>query len=199
MKTILILGVDGAGKSTLIKAIFAEFENSHELKYYHLRPNFKFSKTTDGAAKLGGSATNPHDGKPRQVVPSLFKVCYYFCDYWFGHFSDKRHHGSKDLVRIFDRHFLDLANDPVRYRLQGVSWFVKLLYKFLPKADIGILISGDPELLWKRKKELSHQETQKQVQRLEQLAKKYKWHIIRNDKSLEVSSQELLTLIGEIL
>ena len=74
------------------------------------------------------------------------------------------HHRAKNTLLIFDRYYLDLAIDPMRYRFQGPGWLVRQVGKLVPQPDLYILLDAPAEVLQSRKREVSLAESIRQRQ-----------------------------------
>ena len=69
-----------------------------------------------------------------------------------------------------DRFYLDLLADPRRYRYGAPLWLASLCFYLFPKPDLTIVLSGDPETLYHRKREVELSEVVRQVEVYESLA-----------------------------
>ena len=57
-------------------------------------------------------------------------------------------------IFIFDRYAHDLLIDPVRYRYSLNENITRIILKFFPHPDLWVIMSGNPKIIWKRKKEV---------------------------------------------
>jgi len=139
-KIIVFLGVDGAGKSTLIESIIKK----NELKYekVHFAPDY-FRKKKN---QIG----NPHNKKYRGIIFSFLKISYWFINYQI--FKIVNYNSKK--IFFFDRYIYDIIIDPLRYRFSLSNKLTKLIIKFIIKPDLIILLTGNPNKIYSRKKEL---------------------------------------------
>jgi hypothetical protein len=64
---------------------------------------------------------------------------------------------------VLERGWLDLAVDPRRYRLPGLSRAVRALGRVLPQPDLTLLLSAPTDLIAARKMELSASEVDRQL------------------------------------
>lgn len=203
---LAILGVDGAGKSTVINAILPALNSAthNAVVYRHLRPAL-----LPPLARLRGSKNlppsgpvlEPHGSTPSGKFGSLFRLAYLTLDYLAGYWFWTRLNISKQpTVVIFDRYAYDMALDPRRFRI-GVSsrvtgWFVSLT----PKPDLIICLQGNPEVIAARKRELSIEETRRQVDALREFASREPRAVmISTDTSIEDSRDTVLHAIFEFL
>ena len=77
--------------------------------------------------------------------------------YWFKIFPRK----VKSHFILFDRCFIDVMVDPVRYRIKISKMYIKLMHYVLPKPDIWIILDLPTEILFKRKQELDYETAEK--------------------------------------
>ena len=75
-------------------------------------------------------------------------------------------------IYIFDRYPHDLLIDPVRYRFQLNKNITETLLNFLPQPDLWINVSGNSNVIWRRKKEIKLYETKKQLKLYKKFLKK---------------------------
>lgn len=203
---LAILGVDGAGKSTVINAILPALNSAthNAVVYRHLRPallpplaRFK------GCKKLppSGPVLEPHGSTPSGKLGSLFRLTYLTLDYLAGYWFWTRFIIAKQpTVVIFDRYAYDMALDPRRFRI-GVSsrvagWFVSLT----PKPDLIICLQGNPEVIAARKQELSVDETRRQVDALREFASREPHAVlISTDTGIDETRDKVLHAFFEFL
>lgn len=161
---IVLLGPDGAGKSSTIEAMVES-----------LTPLFSRIEVKGFAPSLrqllgraGGNTSAPHGLPPRSVPASMLRTVYWLVYALASHVSLRWNRIRSDLV-LNDRHFIDILVDPVRYRYSGPSWPLKLVWHLTPRPDLLILLSGEPEVIQARKRELSVAETTRLCQAYEDL------------------------------
>ena len=164
---VAFLGTDGSGKSTIISNLSVVLERTFDesqIKYYHWRP--KYIKSPKGEKGSSANVTNPHSNKPYSKVTSFIKFMYFNLDYIFGYwFSVKVHLGKNQLV-VFDRYYYDYMLDKYRYRLNLSDSIINAFIPLIPKPDITFLLFGDPNILYERKKEITVEEVEKQINRI---------------------------------
>jgi thymidylate kinase len=170
-----VLGVDGAGKSTVINAILpALIAATHNaVIVQHLRPGVlpPLARLRGGRQGQPCPVLDPHSSKPSGIFGSLFRLAYLMLDYFFGYWFWTRPKIAKQpTVVIFDRYAYDMAIDPRRFRIClpncVVGWFVALA----PRPDLIICLHGTPEAITARKGELPLEETRRQVNALRSFA-----------------------------
>lgn len=199
---IAILGVDGAGKSTVIKHVSTRLLNCRFKSVHtkHLRPNILpplsvFLGRKNQTVKV---VTNPHAAKPSNRFVSILRILYLNTDYIIGYFLYTRiklKHNS--TVVFFDRYIYDLLIDPRRFRVSLCPAIIKILIYFVPKPDIVFCLYGDPFIIASRKNELSFTETERQVSQLVQLANDNlkRFRLISTDISIEDTVNNVISEI----
>ena len=163
---IVVLGPDGAGKSTLIGHLEADLLGAfRRTARFHLMPGLFRRKDN------GGPVTNPHGKPPRSFFASLFKLGYYLLDYILGYWLKVRPALVKSTLVLFDRYYDDLLVDPRRYRYGGPVWLARFVARFIPKPDLFIFLDLPAEVAHTRKPEIPLEEARKLRERYLELAR----------------------------
>jgi len=155
-------GVDGAGKTTIIDIVKAQFEQKYRKDVVLLRHRPGIFPILS-SIKYGGSknaeleATNrlPRQGKNKNKFSSLLRFSYYFLDYVIGQIYIYFRYILRGKVVIYDRYYYDFINDSRRSNIRLKREFIKSLFKFIYKPSFNFYLYNDPEVILKRKKELS--------------------------------------------
>jgi thymidylate kinase len=154
---IAILGTDGSGKSTVLRGIEQEM-GAHFSQMMRLR----FPPLLRQAAG-GGPVTDPHARPPRTWLTSVLRaVCYWYPQLLREYCFRIRPALHRGALILSNRHLLDAAVDPRRYRYGGPPALVRLMWKLLPKPDLVILLDAPPHVVRSRKQEVSPEETARQ-------------------------------------
>jgi hypothetical protein len=153
----LVVGPDGAGKSSLLGYVDGAARAAGvSVVHAHYRPG----RIRPGSA--AGTAA-PHRQVPRPAVVAAAKVLVVFLDHaaaWCSGWGRQRRRG----ILILERGWHDMLVDPVRYRLpRRVGPLVRALGGCLPRADVVLLLSGDPVLIDARKPEIGAAEVARQL------------------------------------
>lgn len=161
-------GTDGSGKSTVINGLRLVLENTYPegmFDYYHWRPGFlkKERKSTDGSAVV---VSEPHAQKPYGKIKSFAKFVFFNMDYILGYWYKVRWQLAKGHLVVFDRYYYDYYMDKLRYRLCISDKTLKLFQVFIPKPDATFLLVGDAKVLYERKKEITIEAIQEQINSL---------------------------------
>lgn len=202
---IAVLGVDGAGKSTVINAILPALNAAthNAVVVQHLRPTllpplarFKGKKNLPA-----GPVLEPHGSTPSGRLGSLLRMTYLTLDYLLGYWLWTRPKIAKQpAVMLFDRYAYDMAIDPRRFRI-GLSgrvagWFAALA----PKPDLIVCLHGNPEVIAARKNELTLEETRRQVEVLRAFAdREPRAVLISTDISIEETRDQVLHTLSTFL
>lgn len=154
---VSILGPDGCGKTTIINELEKKNLPFRRIDYFHLRPRLL------GPKGDGKPVINPHSKPAYGMFYSYLKLFYLALDYILGYWVKVRPLKVRSSLIIFDRYYDDLLVDPVRFRFGGSMILAHLVQRFIPKPDLTIVLASAPEIIYKRKKELSFNELKRQL------------------------------------
>lgn len=178
---VAVLGVDGAGKSTVMSRLEQDLAPAFWLvKRYHgralesplrwtkrVRTQREMRRREIKRASVAGlpdkPPRNPHDKSRRGLALSLVKLALWWADYTLlGYTRDIYPRLRRSALVLLDRHYQDLMVDPARHRYGGPLWLARAVGRFLPQPDLFILLDAPPEILHARKQEVSLAETSRQ-------------------------------------
>ncbi len=162
-KIVSFSGIDGAGKSTQIRALQARLSalglRSRTLTFWdNVVVLSRFREVASRQAFKGdqgiGSPENPINRRDKNVTsPHLTAIrflLYFFDALHLRFFSPGAREGAE--VVIFDRYIYDeLANLPLDHWFARL--YARLILKVTPEPDIAYLIDADPEAALARKPE----------------------------------------------
>lgn len=176
-----IMAPDGAGKTTFLDALIDEInfyyvsdKGDNRCHVYHFRPRLlpnlgAIGKKT-GVKQPDEDFTNPHRAKPASMLSSLVRISYYWLDYVIGFKYLVRKDVQHDRFSIFDRYSYDFIVDPGRTRLNLPLWVRKLYVKCMPHPKIVFYLDADPEVIYKRKQELTLDEITRQTKEYKKIS-----------------------------
>lgn len=152
---IVILGPDGAGKSSVIDGLMRSLKPAGlTVKMRHLKPRM--------VARLRGqvevTVVDPHGKPPRGAFLSLVKLVVWMYEEWYAQLFHER----KWTLLICDRYYHDLLVDPKRYRFGAPLWTARLVGKLMPRPRLWVLLNAPAALLQERKQEVAPEETARQ-------------------------------------
>ena len=172
-KIITFSGVDGAGKTTILREFtkILEVKYKRQVKELRHRPSIlpilsaiKHGKTLASEKTL---EVLPRSGINKSKTSSLIRFTYYLIDYvlgqWFVYFKYTR----KNILVIYDRYYFDFIVDARRTNIDLNSKFIKWFYRFVFKPDINVFLYASPEVILSRKQEMDRDS-------IEKLTKDYK-------------------------
>jgi thymidylate kinase len=154
---VAFLGVDGAGKSTVIDRVEQDLAPAfRRTAQYRLRPRLRKRKD------VSTPVTEPHAQPLRGLVASLAKLAYWFVDYTGGWIAGIHPQLVRSTLVLFDRYYHDVLVDSRRYRYGGPLWLARFLGSFIFQPNLTILLDAPPEILGARKSELTRDEIARQ-------------------------------------
>ncbi|WP_282074665.1 hypothetical protein [Maribacter aquivivus] len=191
--SIVFLGPDGSGKSTIISGLLDEklpFENSY---YFHLKPLRKKNKDINVVVE------NPHEFPPYGALKSYLKLIVFIFQYNLGWFKNIRSLLNKPSLVIFDRYYDDLLVDFKRYRYGGRLSVANWVSYFIPKATFYFVLTTESEIIHKRKQEVSLLELNRQILGYESLVDNDRYiHIDVSKRPEEIVKQLKGILLNKV-
>jgi thymidylate kinase len=152
---IVILGPDGAGKSSVIAGLVDRLnQDGRAVKMRHLKPRMVAQLRRQPDIVV----VDPHGKPPRGASLSLVKIVVWLMEEWYATVF----HEKKDTVLLCDRYYHDLLVDPRRYRFGAPLWTANLIGRLMPQPRLWILLDAPAEVLQARKQEVPLEETARQ-------------------------------------
>ncbi|HWX19647.1 MAG TPA: hypothetical protein VN578_07045 [Candidatus Binatia bacterium] len=159
--SVVLCGVDGCGKSTAASALFDRLSgtfSSQKGRHYHWKPPL-FS-TRRRATR--GPVVQPHAAAVRGRAASLVFFAVHWFEFCLGSLLRIRPITFRGGLVVIDRFYYDFFVDQRRYRLNVPQGLVRAAYRLLPKPDLVFLLDAPPEVLRRRKQEVTPEETTRQ-------------------------------------
>jgi thymidylate kinase len=156
LETVCILGPDGCGKTTIVKALMPLLESSAGVvEQRYPRPWSPLPLKSLGTDKTDNC---PAVGTSGPVV-SAAKLALWLLEEWISQFKGRAHL----TLRIFESRYHDLSINPNRYGYGGPMWFARFVGKFFPSPDLWILLDLPAQEIQSRNPQLTLAEAQRQV------------------------------------
>lgn len=180
---ITFSGVDGAGKSTVIEHIKERLEKKWRKRVVVIRhrpsvlPILSVWKYGRKEAQQRAVQTLPRQGTNQKLSSSLLRFSYYYLDYLLGQVVVWLKYTCRGYVVLYDRYYFDFINDSRRSNILLPERLTKALYAFVTKPRLNFFLYAAPEVILRRKQELSgdtiRELTQKYQTLFGQLAGRY--------------------------
>ncbi|GAA4036003.1 hypothetical protein GCM10022409_21120 [Hymenobacter glaciei] len=154
-------GVDGAGKSTVIEKVKEHLEKKWRKRVVVLRhrpsvlPILSAWKYGRAEAERRTMASLPRQGLNQSLKSSLARFSYYYLDYLLGQAVVWLKYTSRGQVVLYDRYYFDFINDGERSNIRLPERLTKALYTFVSKPRLNFFLYAAPEVILRRKQELS--------------------------------------------
>jgi hypothetical protein len=188
--SVLLVGPDGTGKSTIAERL-ASSDGLGVVETGHYRPGILWERSPE-------VTVTPHAERRRSVVASFVKLVAVFVDFVLGHVGPWRRTGRSGVI-VLERGWWDHVADPVRYRLPTqLSGMAEILGRCLPRADLVVILSGDPAAIVARKPELGEEEVAAQLDRWRVLAPRAGHRVLELD-TVSFSPEETVARIRNAL
>lgn len=203
-KSFSVMAPDGTGKTTFLTQLLNRLaflyvdapNNTGRFHLYHFRPSLfpNLGEVGEKARimKQDTDFTNPHRAKPAGLVSSLIRITYYWMDYVSGWMYYTRRDVQYDLYTVYDRYSYDLLVDPRRTRLKLPYWVRRCFVACMPHPKINFFLKASPDVIIKRKAELTHNEITRQVSAYERLSVRKNIITIDADKCMDEMIDEAL-------
>jgi energy-coupling factor transporter ATP-binding protein EcfA2 len=161
--SVLVVGPDGAGKSTLVSSLSSSLESFFgRMTHLHWRPGI----LPPPGAVLGtpvGDPSQPHGRPPHGRALSIGLLLYHWLDFQIGEIVRVMPTRARSGLVLWERGWWDIAADPVRYRMRVPRGLVLSLGRALHRPDLVLVLEAPPDVLLTRKMELEQKEAARQT------------------------------------
>lgn len=145
------LGVDGAGKSTVLAEVCSKFgARAKVVQVLHLKP-------TRGKTRVA-VVSDPHALPPRGALISTAKLTWWLLLYHLNRFFHGRRNAT---VLLWDRYIYDVLVDPKRYRVSLGNGALTILAFLAPSPLAVFFLDVQPNVAYARKREVSLRELER--------------------------------------
>jgi thymidylate kinase len=184
---IAVEAPDGTGKTTFIEGLqdainYYYVSKGERCHIYHHRPmilpNLGAIREKVGFKEQDKNFTIPHRAEPVGFFNSLFRMTYYWLDYFIGIPYLLRKDVQYTTYTIFDRYIYDFLIDPHRTRINLPYWLRNFFTKLVIHPRIVFILLTDAKTIYNRKQELTIEEIDRQLSGFSKLAKTDKRFVI---------------------
>jgi thymidylate kinase len=183
---IAFLGVDGSGKSTVIKEFTKKASSSwSEIRYIHFRPNL-FQKNISNTP-----ITKPHAGKSRGLFMSIIKIIYFIVEYNIAFIQN---YFKPNQLIIYDRYCYDIIADPKRTKFTLPLKFSNFMMNLIPSPDLIYYLYAPIDILYDRKQEINKSDLKLIHENYLFLSKINNFHEVNTNASLEITINNILLI-----
>lgn len=184
---VVLVGPDGSGKSTVSNELINALAKLYRYKHiFHWRPFFLEKQISKRMTSSSQTVENPHALPAYNQFVSFMKLVYYMMDFVLGYIFHWLPLKIKSSLVITERYYYDFYIDQKRYRMNLPKWIYRFFEIFIPKPDLLIYLSSNPEITYARKAELDKEEVIRQQENiLEILSKKRNFLEVNNNNSLD--------------
>lgn len=182
---VVILGPDGAGKSSVIEGLLERLDGiGLTVKVRHLKPRI----VAVWRGQTNVVVVDPHGSPARGALFSVAKILVWIMEEWYSTLFQE----ERGALLICDRYYHDLLVDPKRYRFGAPMWMARLVGRVMPQPRLWILLDAPAEILQTRKQEVAPEETARQCGEYRRFIRKQRKHFIAD------ASQSLEKVIADV-
>jgi thymidylate kinase len=191
---VVFLGPDGAGKSSVIRAVSQGVAGAFAGTRCYTFPPALMRRLL---CRPPGPESLPHALPPRSFLGSMIRALSYWLAYYsLGYYLTAHLALARSNLVLHDRHLVDALVDPRRYRYGGPAWVLRLIWRLVPKPDLVILLDAPPEVLHARKQEVPLPEIARQQRAYWSLVTRMgNGHVVDADRPLEQVVEDINDLI----
>lgn len=216
------MGVDGAGKSTIIQAVQQQLEQAGGVKFYtvymgpwgQIRSPFmrlyKKLRLSPPEEDWFGRLREKLQGREKEYsLPLLLKKLlsgkiqgwlYYlaiYLEFWYRYFRDVRPRLRKGAIVLSDRYIYDLKYIYKDRPVEQFKWLRGLVCRFYPRPHRVVYLQNDPDTIVRRKPQLNASQIRQFQQFYRQALATYPVLDVFTDRPPEALARQVVSAIME--
>ena len=162
---VVLMGPDGSGKSTIAEMVLRSAGNGfRKTVHFHWRPGLLPRPKKAPERETSDEVVDAPSLKSKYGhTMSLVRFLYYYIDFLVGYWVKIYPAKVRTSLIIGERYYYDILVHPERYGFDLPGWLYRLLQTFVPKPDVTIFLSNEPEIIVRRKAELPIEEVTRQI------------------------------------